>query len=89
MLNYARPDVDLVAFIMQHNRPRVSHKQEIRVTYVPWEKKEKRSGMATAAGVSHPLTWLRAYCVLVVNGSNKTITDNICFDNVSRRGGRL
>lgn len=42
MLNYAQPDADLVALIMPHNQPRVSHKQKIRVSYVPWEKKKRK-----------------------------------------------
>ncbi len=42
MLNYAWPDADLVVFIMPHNQPRFPHKQKIRVSYVPWEKKKKR-----------------------------------------------
>lgn len=41
-LNYAWPDADLAAFIMPHNQPRVSHKQKIRVSYVPWEKEKKK-----------------------------------------------
>lgn len=52
MLNYAQADADLVAFIMLHNQPRFSHKQKIRVSYAPWEKKKGFWwGMVMVAGV--------------------------------------
>lgn len=62
-----------------HNQPRVSHKQKIRVSYVPWEKKPNKNG---GGSWRHPLTWPRAYCVLLINAANKPITENICVDNV-------
>lgn len=80
MLNYAWPDADLVAFIMLHSQPRVSHKQKIRVSYVPWEKKEKRFVVGNDDGrCRHPLTWRRAYCVLLINAAKRADYQSKCF----------
>lgn len=82
MLNYTRLDADLVALIMLHIQPSVSHKQRRLGSVTYRGKKEKTSLVGNGDGRwRHPLTWLRAYCVLLIV-ANKPITENICFDNV-------
>lgn len=58
MLNYVWTDADLVAFMMLYiaRQTRVSHKQKIKVSYVPldtkiFKKQRRRSGVVTAASV--------------------------------------
>lgn len=45
------------------------------------KKKKKWFGKGDG-GWRHPLTWLGAYCVLLITRANKPITENIRLDNV-------
>lgn len=75
------PDADLVAIIIPHKQPRVSHKQKIRVSYVQMEQERRGETERLGAGIIL-LPGRGAYCVLLINTTSKPIRGNSRVENV-------